>query len=42
MVGDKISSLTTELTSGIQSDRYNPILELSEQIEVIESVKEKY
>jgi hypothetical protein len=33
--GDEISLLTTELTSGNQSDGHNPILVLSEQIEVI-------
>ncbi len=40
--GDAIPSLTTELTSGNQSDGHNPILVLSEKIEIIESIKAKY
>ncbi len=39
--GDEISSLTTKLTSGNQSDEHNPILVLSEQLKTIESVKAK-
>ncbi len=40
--GDDISSLTSKFSSGNQSDGHYPILDLSEQIEAIESVKVKY
>jgi hypothetical protein len=41
MGGDQISSLTTKLTSGNQSDEHNPTLVLSDQIEPIENVNAK-
>jgi hypothetical protein len=39
MSGDEISSLKTQLNSWIHSDGHNTILGLSEQTEVIKSIK---